>query len=612
MSILACIKKLDEVAQVVGLASRIAEARETSLTILRWIPSPPSTDTETETEDEALAEEPVVQEIMVAIEYSLSTQAQKATILEADIRVVKHSNSILAILNYVGQHETELIVVAAENPSGPTGATDDTNLLLKKSPCNTLVLFGGPTRSCKGHRTLVLTSEESLNRIGIIIAGLLAKKFLAKATIGTIADDSDDVAHEVNRREVIQLIREAGVEGDHIKTHVFPDDPSSPDLIEAAKGHDLILVGINNQEIVQQLLEATENPTIAVTKRAPAKRFWKRGLNWIPHLSPAAYADLIQGLRRGSTLNSDFLTMLGLAAAIASLGLLQDSPAVVIGSMLLAPLMTPMIGNGLALAQVNSKLGKTSARTIVWGFLLTLLISFLIGMITPGNEITQQITSRGSPTILDLFVALFSAAAAAFALAQPNIVGAIAGVAIATALVPPLCVVGIALAYQDFTIAHGAALLFLTNLVAIILGAAATFRFLGVKSTQGTTKGRPWAYQTISILGLAVIVFAFPLERALERSIELGKPQPRSYPLPKVVNDALAEYTERLPDVEFMASGRYSSIHTKTDIAIFLTSPRALPQSYAKDLIEIVHREMDNKDLKVKVHALWEAWEEEK
>jgi uncharacterized membrane protein len=99
--------------------------------------------------------------------------------------------------------------------------------------------------------------------------------------------------------------------------------------------------------------------------------------------------------------------MLGLASAIATLGLLQDSPAVVLGSILLAPLMTPMIAGGLALAQANAKLAKTSFTSIFSGFLLTLVISYGVGLLTPGAELTQQVISRGSPNLLNLMIAFF-------------------------------------------------------------------------------------------------------------------------------------------------------------------------------------------------------------
>ena len=184
--------------------------------------------------------------------------------------------------------------------------------------------------------------------------------------IATIEDDTGDEAIEVGQRMLNQIMREAAVEQDRqIIRRVFLTDETFRDVALEAEQHDLILLAINHQA------------TVAIIKRAPPlTRLWgERVPNWIPRLNPADYADLVLGLRRGSQFRTDFMIMLGLAAAIASLGLIQDSPAVVIGSMLLAPLMTPMIGSGLALAQANAKLAKTCFRSISAGFVLTLLIS---------------------------------------------------------------------------------------------------------------------------------------------------------------------------------------------------------------------------------------------
>jgi len=107
-------------------------------------------------------------------------------------------------------------------------------------------------------------------------------------------------------------------------------------------------------------------------------------------------------------------------------------------------------------------------------------ISVAIGFITPGAELTPEIVARTEPNILDLLIALFSGAAAAYAIARPSLAGTIAGVAIATALVPPLCSSGIALSYFQFPEFIGALFLLLANVVAIILAAAATFRAMGL------------------------------------------------------------------------------------------------------------------------------------
>ena len=138
------------------------------------------------------------------------------------------------------------------------------------------------------------------------------------------------------------------------------------------------VVGDDDAETARRLASSfNEDVTIAAVRRVPPLRIGYHS-DWFPKISNADYADLFRDLRRGSKWGWDFITMLALAAAIASLGLLQNSAAVVIGSMLLAQLMVPMIGFGLALAQANVHLGITCARTIGLGTLLTLGVSFVL------------------------------------------------------------------------------------------------------------------------------------------------------------------------------------------------------------------------------------------
>jgi uncharacterized membrane protein len=100
-------------------------------------------------------------------------------------------------------------------------------------------------------------------------------------------------------------------------------------------------------------------------------------------------------------------------------------------------------------------------------------------------------------------------------LARPNLVGSIAGVAIATALVPPLCSVGLSLAYRDVTNAQGAALLFVTNFLAIVLGAALTFRLIGITAKHAEARQKFWVFRVVIILGTAVILACIPLQHEL-------------------------------------------------------------------------------------------------
>jgi len=163
--------------------------------------------------------------------------------------------------------------------------------------------------------------------------------------------------------------------------------------------------------------------------------------------------------------------------------------------------------------------------------------------------------------------------------------------------------------YRQFDIAGGAALLFVTNVVAIVLGAALTFRWMGVTSGRADVRQKLWVFRTVGIFGILLIVLAFPLQRALQRNIDTGKAQPNSFPLTAAVQEALVKYIEKTQDLELIASGRPSSEHDEADVVLVLASPSPLSESYADELIRIVRHEMDDESLLVKVHCLREAWQ---
>jgi uncharacterized hydrophobic protein (TIGR00271 family) len=475
-----------------------------------------------------------------------------------------------------------------------------------------IVLFGDSARSIEARRTFVGTTDNPNDEAALHVACRLAHAFDARVTLARAELETDQEGLEVGRHELQHLIRDAGVDHpDLVDCQVF----QRGDFDEVAKAmdeHDIVLLGANCQ-LVPTILELTNKPTVAVVRRAPPLRPWRmagQSSRWNPRLSPVDYAELIQGLRHGSRLSADFVTMLSLAAIVASIGLLQDSPAVVIGSMLLAPLMTPMVGCGLALAQANEKLGRTALVTVGVGLLCTLAISFVIGIIAPGNELTLQIYARGDPTVLDLVVSVASAAAAAYALARPSLVGSIAGVAIATALVPPLCSVGLSLAYADTMNAQGAALLFITNFVAIVLSAAVTFRLIGITAKHAEYRQRLWVLRVAGILGITAILVCFPLQQAFLQSLLETKPQPRAFPMAKHVIDALEDRLESHPDATLITAGRPSSQFVGSDVVLVLGTMKEIDSSLADELTEIVRQRMEDESLIVEVHCLKQLWYE--
>ncbi|HBP22828.1 MAG TPA: hypothetical protein DEA08_34235 [Planctomycetes bacterium] len=329
------------------------------------------------------------------------------------------------------------------------------------------------------------------------------------------------------------MMAEAGVDAriDRITPRVeIGDDVTRAIGTAAQDDFDLVLVGASDKgfasrllfrTIPERLLATGEGTAMAVVRRGKplgeraALAFGEFIRRTVPQLERDDRRDLFERLEAGSKFNLDFVTLISLSTAIASLGLLQNSPAVVIGAMLVAPLMVPMIGAGLALVQGNYVLVREASKSIGFGFLTALLIGVctgaLFGFVMPPDTLTPELLARGGPTLLDLFVAFASGIAAAYANARPNLSGALPGVAIAAALVPPIGTVGISLAHGDFVNGGGAALLFGTNLVAIVLGSALTFRAIGVHANREASSRRIWSRRLALSLIVILLALTVPL-----------------------------------------------------------------------------------------------------
>jgi uncharacterized hydrophobic protein (TIGR00271 family) len=173
-----------------------------------------------------------------------------------------------------------------------------------------------------------------------------------------------------------------------------------------------------------------------------------------------------------------------IALSLATLGLVLNGPAVVIGAMLVSPLMGPIVELGMGLAVGSPLISIRSIVRTFWSVVVVIAGSTFITAALPFHQMTAEVAARTSPTALDLLVAVFCALIAAFttlrsAASAHEGVAAAAGTAVAIALVPPLCVVGFGLGTHDAPVAQGAFLLFTANLCAILLVAALTFWAFG-------------------------------------------------------------------------------------------------------------------------------------
>jgi len=214
-------------------------------------------------------------------------------------------------------------------------------------------------------------------------------------------------------------------------------------------------------------------------------------LPFFTHALEEDFKELFMQLRENAQTHSSFISLMMLSSLVASLGLFLSSPAVIIGAMVLAPLMLPIVSLSMALLRNDQTLLKQSLTTIAIGVGLAMGMAAMLALIIPITRVTPEMTARLHPNLLDLGVAIFSGMAGAYAHVRESIMKSMPGVAIAVALVPPLCVAGIGIGWWDWQIISGATLLFLTNLVGIALAAALTFLALGyapiVKARRGLT-----------------------------------------------------------------------------------------------------------------------------
>jgi len=198
-------------------------------------------------------------------------------------------------------------------------------------------------------------------------------------------------------------------------------------------------------------------------------------------------------LRDSSSPDFDYFLLVVLSSIIATSGLITNSPAVIIGAMLVAPLMSPIIGLGLASLTGDAIFFRNAGISLARGAVTAIVISTILTLgnrvlpFVPLQELPLEVLARTRPTPIDLTIALAGGMAAAFALAMPSISAALPGVAIATALMPPLCTVGVGVAMGRWDVAGGALLLFITNAVTIAFAAMLVFSAVGftVKHEEG-------------------------------------------------------------------------------------------------------------------------------
>ena len=435
-----------------------------------------------------------------------------------------------AFVEEVGNLDVGLVLLPA---FAPVKGSKETDLrwhqkVFRAAPCQVAVVKGNVPAGQGASRILVASEGETDSDQKLALARSLQLAKAAEAdevSLLYVRSDDDEAAVEIADKHLSQLAKTKtdktlGI----VPSSILADSLCAGIRQIPDSDFDVLLVGTRQEKVIRSLfleldLAAREvAPSIVVVRAAvPLTARALGGVTlWIrskvPQIDRERRVKLVDDLQLNSQFNFDFGALISLSTLIAALGLVRDSAAVVIGAMLVAPMMTPLVAMGFALVQGNLKLIRSALRSVAWGFAIALLIGASIGLVlrffAPGLEISEQMLDRGSPNFLDLVVALASGVAAAYAMGRPNLISALPGVAIAAALVPPIATSGLALTMGDLTLAGGASLLFFTNIVAIVLGTAITFWCVGI-STR-IMDGRPtqiWPrYWLIAFVVLSILL----------------------------------------------------------------------------------------------------------
>jgi uncharacterized hydrophobic protein (TIGR00271 family) len=273
-------------------------------------------------------------------------------------------------------------------------------------------------------------------------------------------------------------------------------------------------VGKSLRENSENTKSATEK--ITIDHLPTGKELLKAREKKIPFFSYASeerFRDLFVALREDAKINSAYFTLIVLSTMLATVGLYLSSTSVLVGAMLLAPLMAPIISLAMGLLRRDKVLLQKSSIKITIGVVIALMAAALISLLFPHKPITPEMEARLNPTVLDLAVAIIAGIAGAYTKSFKEIMQSLAGVAIAVALVPPLSVAGIGLGQGDIHFFAQAFLLFSTNLIGIIFAATFTFRILGFSPAVRSKRG-------IVLVAVILLLISIPLYMSYQRIVE--------------------------------------------------------------------------------------------
>ena len=418
-----------------------------------------------------------------------------------------------------------MLFVGGDNPEDREEWVGMLQKASRSIACSVGVVVPGAER--EDGELLVAADRGPHGRAAVNLAAALAADADRSLTGLYVEPDIGPDAEAVGRRILDRLLK--GALDDEMlprvaRQVVIHNDPAKG-IVETCrkKSFELLVLGadrpgaigeLRSNSVPRRVVRSRPDATlVALRDTLPLERRLSRWLlqqmqRRIPQLARAERVDLVERIQSNCQWNFDFMLLILLSTLIAALGLLDNSPAVIIGAMLVAPLMTPLLGFGLAIAQGNTLLARLTIKATLLGFFTAFCVAYVIGLLfSDFHEATAEMASRDWPQMLDLLVAFVSGLAAAYASARPGLLAALPGVAIAAALLPPVATAGLATSIGHYDLALGALLLFAVNMVAIIFAAVVSLWVVGIRHVRETTRVTRHLGRAVTVATIATALF---------------------------------------------------------------------------------------------------------
>jgi uncharacterized hydrophobic protein (TIGR00271 family) len=295
---------------------------------------------------------------------------------------------------------------------------------------------------------------------------------------------------------------------------------------------------------------------------------------------------ILDKLKAEIKIDTPYLGLAVISSFIATFALLIEDLPILIGAMLIAPFLTAPLSIGMSLIKGDLELLKKGLITLLFGVVAGILAAILIGLFSPFKIIGDEILNRSAPTLVQLIIAVLAGGAAAFSYAHRKIRAVLSGAFVALALVPPISIIGIGIAFWNWEIVGGASLLLVANIIGLVLAAVIIFFLLGFRPIN-RTENLHEVRVGITWLALLFFIIALPLGYIMNNIIAKIKQEQTAQ---RIVSQQMAKYPDTF--VDHLACSKAGD---KLKISFTIYSPQQIDTALIRDIRDRLEKKLANK-----------------